>query len=53
MYVWTCVCVCARVCDQKHKTEAGLLDIIEHLPIRILREPHHRPHGALAEKCSI
>lgn len=33
-----------------HKTEAGLLDIIEHLPIRILSEPHHRLHSELAEE---
>lgn len=39
-------------CDQNAK-QAELLDIIEHLPIRILWEPHHRPCGAFVEKCSV
>lgn len=52
--LWVCVdlyvCGCVR---PEHETESELLNIIEHLPIRILRQPHHGHHGVLAEKCSI
>lgn len=52
--LWVCVDLYVRKrVRPEHKTQSKLLNIIEHLPIRFHRQPHHRQRGALAEKCSI